>query len=433
MSISITNEKENFPQPQPLSKQEIKTFILSALGGALEFYDFVVYIYFATIMSRLFFDPTSSVASLILTYSVFASGYLARLLGGFVFSHYGDKNGRKNSFTFTVFLMAAPTFIIGLLPTYSQIGVMAAVLLFLCRFVQGLAIGGEIPCSITFIYEHAHKTRRGLACGILFSGVILGIFLGSGAGFLVTRFMTEESINSWGWRVPFLVGGILGLIGVYLRRFLTETPVFKKMKKENIRLPLKVVLKDYKFILLQTATANCMIATASALYLMYLPNYFRTYFSFKASDILQVNSICVFMYAILLIFFGILCDKIGARKVFNFSCVLFILLSFPAFALFSDNNFASIYFCYTFVAIAIAAASASGILLLAESYPAKVRYSGSSLSYNIAFGIFAGFTPLIVTTLIQKTELKTAPAFYMIAVSVVALFFSVLKDHKVHE
>jgi MHS family proline/betaine transporter-like MFS transporter len=139
------------------------------------------------------------------------------------------------------------------------------------------------------------------------------------------------------------------------------------------------------------------------------------------------------MYAILLIFFGILCDKVGARKVFNFSCVLFILFSFPAFALFNDNNFASIYFCYTFVAIAIAAASASGILLLAESYPAKVRYSGSSLSYNIAFGIFAGFTPLIVTTLIQKTELKTAPAFYMIAVSVVALFFSVLKDHKVHE
>jgi MFS family permease len=207
-------------EKKPLTREELKTFTISALGGSLEFYDFVVYVYFATIMSKLFFDTSSQLAGLILTYSVFASGYLARVLGGLIFSHFGDKNGRKNSFALTVFLMAAPTFIIGLLPTYSQVGVLASFLLFLCRFAQGLAIGGEIPCSVTFIYEHAHKSRRAFACGILFCGIIFGIFLGSSAGYLATRFYSEETLLAWGWRVPFLIGGVLGLIGVYLRKFL---------------------------------------------------------------------------------------------------------------------------------------------------------------------------------------------------------------------
>ena len=433
MNWPAFQKKENQSENKTLTREEMKTFTISALGGSLEFYDFVVYVYFATIMSRLFFDTSSPVAGLILTYSVFACGYLARVLGGLIFSHFGDKNGRKNSFALTVFLMAAPTFIIGLLPTYSQIGITASILLFLCRFAQGLAIGGEIPCSVTFIYEHAHKSRRGFACGILFCGIILGIFLGSTAGYLMTKFVSEENLYSWGWRIPFLVGGVLGLIGVYLRKFLSETPIFKQMKKENIKLPFKVVMKDYKFPLLQTASAIWVIAVAVTLYLLYLPNYFKTYFGYKSEDILEINSISVLVYALLIILFGMISDKIGARKVLNFSCLLFIIFSYPIFTFFSENNFASIYFCYGIVSIATAAATASGILLLAESFPTKIRYSGSSLSYNLAFGIFGGFTPLIATTLIEQTGSKTSPAFYMILVSVIALVFSLVKNHEAHD
>ncbi len=433
MNLSAVQINENQSDRKILTREEMKTFSISALGGSLEFYDFVVYVYFATIMSHLFFDTSSPVAGLILTYSVFACGYLARILGGLIFSHFGDKNGRKNSFALTVFLMAAPTFIIGLLPTYSQIGITASILLFLCRFAQGLAIGGEIPCSITFIYEHAHKSRRGFACGILFCGIIFGIFLGSSSGYLMTKFVSEETLYSWGWRIPFLVGGVLGLIGVYLRKFLSETPVFKQMKNENIKLPFKNVLNNYKFPLFQTASAIWVTAVAVTLYLLYLPNYFKTYFGYKSEDILQINSISVLAYAALIISFGIICDKIGARKVLNFACIVFILFSYPIFAFFSENNFASIYFCYAIVSIGTAAATASGILLLAESFPTKIRYSGSSLSYNLAFGIFGGFTPLIATTLIEQTGLKTSPAFYMILVSIVALIFSMAKNHEAHD
>ena len=429
----MSSTGKNKIEKQALTREEVKTFTISALGGSLEFYDFVVYVYFATIMSRLFFDTSSPLAGLILTYSVFASGYLARVLGGLVFSHYGDKNGRKNSFALTVFLMAAPTFIIGLLPTYSQVGIIASILLFLCRFAQGLAIGGEIPCSVTFIYEHAHKSRRGFACGILFCGIIFGIFLGSTAGYLTTKFVSEEKLYSWAWRIPFLVGGVLGLIGVYLRRFLSETPIFKKMKKENIKLPFSVVIKDHKFTVLQTASAIWVMAVAITLFLLYLPNYFKTYFGYQSKDILEINSIAVLVYSFLIILFGMIGDKIGARKVLNASCLVFIIFSYPIFHFFSENNFASIYFCYSVVAIATAGATASGILLLAESFPAKIRYSGSSLSYNLAFGIFGGFTPLIATTLIEQTGSKTSPAFYMILVSVVALIFSLVKNHEAHD
>ena len=416
-----------------LSKNEIKTFTISAVGGSLEFYDFVVYIYFATIMSKLFFQNDSPVAGLILTYSVFACGYLARVIGGLVFSHFGDKNGRKNSFSFTVFLMAAPTFIIGILPTYSQIGITASILLFICRFAQGLAIGGEIPCSITFIYEHAQESHRGFACGILFCGIIFGIFLGSSAGYLVTKFMSEETIYSWGWRIPFLIGGVLGLIGVYLRRYLTETPVFKQMKKENIKYPVQLIFKDHKFSLIQTASAIWVVAVAITLYLLYLPNYFKTYYSYHSEDILKINSIFVLIYALFIVIFGYISDKIGGRKVFNFSCILFIIFSYPIFISFSENNFTAIYICYSIVSVASAAATSSAILLLAESYPAKIRYSGSSLSYNLAFGIFGGFTPLIATTLIEHFKSKSAPAFYMILVAIIGFILSIIKKNKIHD
>ncbi|WP_186643783.1 MFS transporter [Fluviispira vulneris] len=423
-------QSENSNTSNSLSREEIKTFSISALGGSLEFYDFVVYVFFAQIIGQLFFDTSTKVGSLLISFTVFASGYLARVLGGVLFSHFGDKSGRKNSFALTVFLMAAPTFIIGILPTYAQIGITATFLLIACRIAQGLAIGGEIPCSITFIYEHAHKSRRGFACGVLFCGIILGIFLGSSAGALLNHYLTKEELYSWGWRLPFLAGGVLGLIGVYLRRFLKETPVFKKMKKENIKLPVSLVIAEYKFELLQTAVSILALAVAVTLFLLYLPTYLNVYHGFEADDILFINSVAVFVYAIIIILGGILCDKIGPKKVLNFGLILLIIFSYPIFYFFRPDNFNSIYFCYAIVSVATACITAGSIYLLAQSFPTKIRYSGASLSYNLAFGIFGGFTPLIATTLIKETELKASPAFYMILVSTIALILNFFHSKK---
>ncbi|KAB8033804.1 MFS transporter [Fluviispira multicolorata] len=421
---------DQYEKSSSLTRDEIKTFTISALGGSLEFYDFVVYVFFAQIIAQLFFDSSTPIGGLLLSFTVFASGYLARVFGGIIFSHYGDKSGRKNSFALTVFLMAAPTFLIGVLPTFSQIGIAATLLLIACRIAQGLAIGGEIPCSITFIYEHAHKSRRGLACGVLFCGIILGIFLGSSVGALLSHYLTKEQLYSWGWRLPFLAGGVLGLIGVYLRRFLKETPVYKKMKKENIKLPVGIVVSQYKFELFQTGTSIWALAVAVTLYLLYLPTYLSVYHGFESGDILFINSAAVFFYAVIIILFGILSDRIGPRKVLNFGLILLIAFSYPIFNNFSANNFNSIYFCYAIVSVATASITAGSIYILAQSFPAKIRYSGASLSYNLAFGIFGGFTPLIATTLIKQTNLNTSPAFYMIGVSLFALCFSFMKSGK---
>lgn len=426
ISESIPNISE-----KKLTRNELKTFLISSLGGALEFYDFVVYIYFSTIISSLFFELSSPLANLILTYSVFATGYLARIAGGLIFSHYGDLTGRKNSFTLTVFLMAAPTFLIGILPTYAQIGISASILLFFCRFAQGLAIGGEIPCSITFIYEHAQKSYRGLAVGLLFAGIIFGIFLGSSAGYLCTKYLDSVQLNSWGWRVPFILGGLLGLVGVYLRKYLKETPVFIQMEKEQIKLPIKIVFKSHKFSLLKTASAIWLVAVAVTLFLLYLPNYLITYFNFNLQDILKINTFAVLIYAILIIIFGLLCDLIDPKKILITAALLFAIFTLPIFNEFSPNNFKAIYICYTFVAVVNAAATAAAIYLLAKSFPVEIRYTGTAFSYNLAFGIFGGFTPLICTSLIEKTRLNTSPAYYIILVAVIALILNSLDTQKV--
>ncbi len=433
MSLPLKAEENFQAENKKLTRQEIKIFSLSAIGGSLEFYDFVVYVYFASIMSNLFFQTNSPVTGLILSYSVFASGYFARLLGGIVFSHFGDKKGRKNSFALTVFLMALPTFIIGCLPTYSQIGIFAPILLVLCRFIQGLAIGGEIPCSLTFIYEHAQKSNRGLSCGALFCGVTFGTFLGSSVGFILTKFMHEETLNSWGWRIPFLIGGVLGLIAVYLRGFLNETPVFKKMKNEVVKIPLKEVFQSHKLTIIQTTTGLWVVAVAVSLFLLYLPNYLKTYYFYQSEDILRINSIAVLLYSILTLGFGIVCDKIGPKKVLNFSCILFIFFSYPVFLNFSQNNFLSIYLCYLLASVATSAATASSMYLLIQSFPAKIRYSGASFSYNLAFAIFGGLTPLIVTSLIEKTGSTIAPAYFIVFVSIIALSFSLFKPYKQYD
>lgn len=413
-----------------LTKKEMKLFAISSLGGALEFYDFVVYIYFSSIISKLFFNLSSTYASLLLTYSVFATGYLARIAGGLLFSHFGDLTGRKKSFSLTVFLMAAPTFIIGILPTYSQIGILATFLLFLCRFTQGLAIGGEIPCSITFIYEHARKAQRGLALGLLFAGIIFGIFLGSSAGYLSSKLLTEKDLFGWGWRIPFILGGILGLIGVYLRKYLNETPIFKQMLLETNHFPIKVVLKEYKLQLFKTTATIWLIAISVTLYFLYLPNYFVLYFNFNIQDVLKVNTISVLLYSFLIIIFGILIDYINPKIILLISCIFLIIFNIPVFLTFKSSSIFPIYAAYLFISITNAAATASGILLLAKSFPTYIRYTGSSFAYNLAFGIFGGFTPLICTTLIENTKLKYSPAFYITGVALVALLLNLINTNK---
>src|SRR3569623_969095 len=232
-----------------LGRKDMRTLALAALGGALEFYDFVVFVFFAIPRSKRFFPADSATwLAQVKIYGIFAAGYLARPLGGIVMAHYGDKLGRKRMFTLSVFLMALPTLGIGLLPVYAQIGMLAPLLLLLLRVVQGIAIGGEVPGAWVFVAEHVPKHRVGLACASLSAGLTFGILIGSLVAAGMNARMSPAEMLDHGWRIAFLLGGVFGFFAVYLRRWLSETPVFARMRERKeltTELPEWVVLRDH--------------------------------------------------------------------------------------------------------------------------------------------------------------------------------------------
>src|SRR6187431_565594 len=216
---------------RPLSRNDYRTLSLAALGGALEFYDFVVFVFFTKALSGVFFPPQMSEwLRQLQTFGIFAAGYLARPVGGIVIAHFGDLLGRKKMFTLSIFLMAVPTLGMGLLPTYASVGAVAPILLLSMRILQGAAIGGEVPGAWVFVSEHVPSRHTGFAVGTLTAGLTSGILLGSLIATAINQVFTPEQVTSYAWRIPFLLGGVFGLFAIYLRRFLEETPVFKEMQ-----------------------------------------------------------------------------------------------------------------------------------------------------------------------------------------------------------
>ena len=233
-----------------LSRHDYRTLSLAALGGALEFYDFVIYVFLAPVIGRLFFPADMpDWLRLLQTFGIFSAGYLARPLGGILIAHFGDLLGRKRMFTLSIFLMAAPTLAIGLLPTYGSIGIAAPLLLLLMRILQGVAIGGEVPGAWVFVAEHVPEHRFGLGIGTLTAGLTTGILLGSLMAGAINSMYGADGVMRFAWRIPFVAGGVFGFVAVYLRRFLEETPVFREMAARRSlarEVPIKTVLREHR-------------------------------------------------------------------------------------------------------------------------------------------------------------------------------------------
>jgi MFS family permease len=233
-----------------LSANDRRTLILASLGGALEFYDFIIFVFFATTIGALFFpSDIPDWMRQLQTFGIFAAGYLARPVGGILMAHFGDLLGRKRMFMLSVLLMSIPTLLIGLMPTYETIGLAAPLLLLAMRILQGAAVGGEVPGAWVFVAEHVPSGRVGLACGMLTTGLTAGILLGSLMASGVHAAWTADEVLAGYWRVPFIVGGVFGLFALWLRRYLHETPVFQEMQRRRALvagLPIKQVLRDHR-------------------------------------------------------------------------------------------------------------------------------------------------------------------------------------------
>lgn len=410
---------------RPLSRQDMKTLSLSALGGALEFYDFIVFVFFTAALSKLFFPPdVSDWVRQLQTYGIFAAGYLARPLGGIVMAHFGDLVGRKRMFTFSIFLMAVPTFAMGLLPTYADIGIAAPVLLLLLRIVQGAAIGGEVPGAWVFVAEHVPDRHVGFACGTLTAGLTVGILLGSLMATFINQAMSPEEVLDYGWRIAFLVGGVFGLLGVYLRRYLSETPVFEEMRQHKAlarEMPIKTVILAHPGSVILSMLLTWMLTAAIIVVILMTPNLLQLVYGFPPATALKANAVAVICLTAGCLFAGWAIDRYGAGKTFVAGSIMLAACVYGFYTnIAQDPSLLFPFYGLTGLAVGIVGAVP---YVMVKAFPPAVRFSGLSFSYNLAYAIFGGLTPVAVAALLKESPL--APAWYVIATCGIGLVLGI--------
>ena len=407
-----------------LTRPQLKTLALASLGGALEFYDFVVFVFFATTMGALFF-PADMPGWLkqVQTFGIFAAGYLARPLGGIVMAHFGDLSGRKRMFMLSILLMAIPTLLMGLLPTYAQIGVLAPILLLLLRILQGAAIGGEAPGAWVFVSEHVAPGRRNFACGSLSLGLLAGILLGSLVALLVNANLDDAQLLAWGWRVPFVLGGVFGLLALYLRRQLHETPVFAQLQAQKqlaAELPLKSVLRDHGTAVIIGMLLTWLLTAAVVVTILMMPTFLQS-MGVSRSDALTGNALAVLAAMAANLIAGALADRFGAGRVL----ALWSVLLGAAFFAFYQSAQAGEY-SHLLYALAGSAVGLTAMIpaIALGGFPASVRFSGLSFAYNVAYAIAGGLTPVLLSLAMKGNP--SAPLHYMLAMAALGLVLGVL-------
>ncbi|WP_165681278.1 MFS transporter [Metapseudomonas otitidis] len=407
---------------RPLTRRDYKTLSLSALGGALEFYDFIIFVFFAAVMGKLFF-PAEMPEWLrqLQTFGIFAAGYLARPLGGIVMAHFGDLLGRKRMFTLSIFLMAVPTLVMGLLPTYAQIGIWAPLALLLMRVIQGAAIGGEVPGAWVFVAEHVPARHVGYACGTLTSGLTAGILLGSLMATLINTLYTPEEVQAWAWRVPFLVGGVFGLFSVYLRRWLHETPVFAELQQRKAlaeEVPLKAVLREHRGAIAISMLLTWVLSAGIVVVILMTPTVLQTVYGFDAATALKANSLAIVCLTVGCIASGALADRFGAGRTFLVGGLLLAASSWTFYSSLKAHP-DWLFPLYALTGLFVGTIGAVPYVMV-KAFPPVVRFSGLSFSYNLAYAIFGGLTPMVVSLLMKWDPL--GPAYYVAALCGVAVF-----------
>lgn len=391
----------------------------AVIGNVLEWYDFAVYGYVATLIGKNFFPPGNETVALLATFAAFGIGFLARPLGGVVIGWIGDRHGRKVALLITIFLMAVGTVLIGLIPTYATIGVLAPTILVLARLMQGFSAGGEWGGSTAFIVEWAPEGRRGFFGSFQQMSVVMGLLLGSGIAALLSTLLDATTMESWGWRIPFLLGGILGPVGMYMRRTIDETPAYRKAAaapvapSDGFGAPLVLAVQAFGFTILWTV--------AFYIFLAYMPTFTQRYAGLSRAAALWSNTAGLLLLTIAIPFFGHLSDKYGRKPFLLACCIVFVILPYPAFSiLLGGASLLTILLIQLLIGLAIALFSGAGPAAISEIFPTRIRSTYMSTGYSIAVAIFGGFAPFIATWLIEWTKSPISPVYYVIAAAIVS-------------
>ena len=379
----------------------------SLIGATIEWYDFFLYgVVAGIVLNKLYFPASDPAVSTLLAYSTFAVGFVTRPLGGVIFGHFGDKIGRKSMLIITLMLMGGATFLIGLIPSYAQIGVAAPVLLLLLRVVQGIGLGGEWGGAVLMAFEYAPANRRGLYASIPQIGLAIGLCLASGVVAALSYGLTEAQFLAWGWRLAFLLSVVLVLVGAYIRMNVLETPEFQKVKQTNreAAIPFVSMLRDHPQSVIAGMGARVVDGVVFNVFAVFAIGYLTQTLHVARTQALFGVTISALVMCVTIPFFGWLSDRLGRTQVYAVGSLITGFASFPAFWFFVNypQDIELVWFAMV-VPFGILYASVYGpeAALFSELFPAQVRYTGISFVYQFS-GIFvSGLTPIIATALMQ--------------------------------
>ncbi|AZL15362.1 MFS transporter [Rickettsiales endosymbiont of Stachyamoeba lipophora] len=393
-----------------------KVLAAGMVGNALEWYDFALYGHFVFIISQLFFPSDNHLVSLVMTFGGFAAGFIMRPLGAVVFGHIGDQFGRRTALAAAILTMAIPTACIGLLPTYHEIGIAAPICLIIIRLLQGLSLGGEFSGSIAFIVEHAPNNRRGLAGSAAMFSMNVGILLGSLAAAICNNTFTTEALYSWGWRIPFIIGLAIGLVGLYVRSGLHESPKYEQAKKLGhiSKTPTRELFKGYRHELFSGIVVYLTVTIPFFTFVMFMNTYMSKIVGKSPAEASLINTISMIIATSFIPVFGYLSDIFGRKVITRLGAGLFILLTYPLFIMLNQPGFLLPLIGQTIFGILVSLYMSPVPAILVELFPTSVRYSGVALSYNISAAGFGGTAPMVATFLINHTGNNYAIAFYII-------------------
>jgi len=411
-------------QVRPTPQQARKAIYAATIGNVMEWYDFGVFGFLAGALASNFFPKGDPSAALLNTFLVFGVGLVFRPLGGIVIGRMGDTHGRKPALVLTILMMAIGTVIIGVLPTYSSIGIAAPILLLLARLLQGFSTGGEWGGATAFMAEWSEHGKRGFYTSFQQMSVAGGSLLGVGLSALLTSWLGSDAINEWAWRIPFLLGGLFGPIGLWLRREVDETPPYREVVADTAgsgqseASTFMHALQAFGFTVLWTV--------AFYVFLTYMPTYTRTQLHLTAAQSLWASTASLLALVVMVPTMGALSDRIGRKKLLICSCVLCFVMPIPAFyILTSGASFGVVVLIQICFSFAIALFSGPGPAAIAEMFPTRGRSTWMSSSYALAVAVFGGFAPFIAQFLIDTTGSKMAPTAYVMAAAVVS-FLTIL-------
>ncbi|KLN68892.1 membrane protein [Rhodococcus erythropolis] len=395
-----------------------KAVISSSLGAALEWFDVIVYASFAVVIAHNFFPGGDNTLGLILTFATFAISYVIRPLGGMVLGSYADRRGRKNALTLTMMLMMIGTLIMAVAPTTSMIGPWAGVVILVSRLIQGFSAGGEFGTATIFLVETApHKKAFYSSWQVASQGA--SVFLASLFGYVLNTHLSHEALYSWGWRVPFFFGIIVGPVGLYIRAKLDETDDFKTSVPEKA--PLKTTLTRHLGRVL-TGAAVVGVATISIYLILYMPTFAVKNLGVSASAGYLGGIVAGLVTLITVPLIGHLADRVGPARVMTWAAVAAIVLAWPLFKLMVDHP-STLTLVLVVSVLGVIMAFAFGPLpaLMSSLFPAEIRATGMSLSYNLGVTLLGGIAPLVLTWLISTTGSLDAPSYYYMTVAVLSL------------